>query len=206
MFKETEFLGAIVIYRREVRPFTDKQIELVQNFAAQAVIAIENTQLLNELRQRTNDLSEALEQQTATSEVLKGISSSRGELEPVFNAFDECHPSLCSQIRQSVALQERRIPVSGYSRHSPTRSEEQFRIGNVFHAGPKLPIARATNTRQTNSHLRSSPGSGLFRRGTDRQSCRRTGSDSHTPCCTHAERRGGDRYNFYFPSEGPPVC
>jgi GAF domain-containing protein len=121
MFKETEFLGAIVIYRREVRPFTDKQIELVQNFAAQAVIAIENTQLLNELRQRTNDLSEALEQQTATSEVLKGISSSRGELEPVFNAFDECHPSLCSQIRQSVALQERRIPVSGYSRHSPTR-------------------------------------------------------------------------------------
>src|SRR5262249_48900549 len=95
LIKNNEAIGAFNMFRQKTGLFTEEQIELVKSFAEQAVIAIENTRLLNELRQRTDDLSESLEQQTATAEELEVISSSPGELEPVFEALLANAKQLC---------------------------------------------------------------------------------------------------------------
>src|SRR5262249_1395680 len=106
MMRGESAIGTVNVIRRRPGPLSDKQRHLLRLFDNQAVIAIENTRLFNELRQRTNDLSESLEQQTATSEVLKIISGSPGELEPVFNAMLENATRLCEARYGTMWLRE----------------------------------------------------------------------------------------------------
>ena len=149
MLKDDKVIGAIIIYRQEVRPFTNKQIELVKNFAAQAVIAIENTRLLNELRQRTDDLTESLEQQIATSEVLSVISSSPGELQPVFATMLAKAIELCEASFGAMWL----VDGDGYRTAAlhgdlPEAYVEQWRSGTLHRPKAIVPMVRAIRSRK----------------------------------------------------------
>ena len=125
ILKEKDLVGVIAIYRKEVRPFADRQIELVENFAAQAVIAIENARLLNELRQ-------SLEQQTATVDVLRVISSSAGNLQPVFDTMLENATRLCSASFGNLLLVEGQDARIAAMYNAPPAFSEHRRGTPVF--------------------------------------------------------------------------
>jgi hypothetical protein len=141
MLKENTLVGVITIYRKEVRPFTDKQTTLLQNFAARAVIAIENARLLNELR-------ESLEQQTATSEVLRVISSSPSDLAPVFQTMLASARRLCDATFGTLLLYEGnwRFRVVAMSNVPPGLAELRQREP-VFEASPQTALGRTVATK-----------------------------------------------------------
>jgi GAF domain-containing protein len=140
-------IGTLLLRRTEVNPFTDKQIALLGTFAAQAVIAIENARLLNELRQRTTDLSESLEQQTATSDVLRIISSSPGDLSPVFAAMLANATRLCAAKIGTMYFREGDA-FTAVAMHGATSAYREARLNVLFHPGSKSALGRVVQTKQ----------------------------------------------------------
>jgi GAF domain-containing protein len=159
LLKDERVVGNVMIFRQEKRPFSQKQITLLQQFAAQAVIAIENTRLLRELRQSTEDLSESLQQQTATSEVLQIISSSPSDLAPVFDKMLENATRICGAEFGSMMLIEDGAARQAALYNAPAPLAAA-RADKVFRPPPQGPLATVIRTRQAVqvADMRTTPG------------------------------------------------
>ncbi|HET7382842.1 MAG TPA: GAF domain-containing protein [Pseudolabrys sp.] len=160
MLRDGEPIGVIGVGWAEPGPASKVQEELLKTFADQAVIAIENTRLLNELRQRTDDLSEALEQQTATSEVLRVISSSPGELEPVFEAMLANATRICEAKFGFLWLAEGDGFRAVAMHDVPSALAEERHYEGVIHFSPDVPLGRVALTKQLVhvADIRDEPG------------------------------------------------
>ncbi|MGA7254784.1 MAG: GAF domain-containing protein, partial [Pseudolabrys sp.] len=148
LLREGSPIGVVALMRRTVRPFTNKQVELAETFADQAVIAIENVRLFDEVQARTRELSESLEQQTATSEVLKVISSSPGELEPVFETMLANATQICGAefglLYRSEGDLFRTVSLYG----APPAFAEQRRLNPMLRPSPGTALGRVAATKE----------------------------------------------------------
>ena len=191
LLKDDRLIGAMVVFRKEVRPFTDKQIDLFKNFAAQAVIAIENARLLNELRQRTTDLTErtadlteALDRQTATSEVLEVISRSPGGLEPVFQAMLEKAVRICDAKFGSILRWDNEAAHLVATHNAPPAFVEARRR-SINPANPKTSFGRMVATKAVVHVADAAAEPGYV--------------EQHDPAAVAAVELGGQRTALYVP-------
>ena len=204
LLREGSPIGVIFLSRRSPRPFTDKQVELATTFADQAVIAIENVRLFDEVQARTRDLTEALEQQTATSEVLQVISSSPGELEPVFEAMLANATRLCDARFGILSLYDGDA-FRNVAFYNVPPAYADIRLREPFRPHPEAAPCSRRQDEADSAHRRSSDPTALPRRRSSGRRYRRPRRCPHDYERADAQRGQAGRHHLHLPPRGPAV-